>query len=198
MSSIHLKRIDRLRKDLQTDGFLIVSPVDLYYFSGLELSAGKLLITANEALLLVDGRYIETASQQSPVPVVLDGQKPFLDAILSVKTIGVDSEKMTIKAWQDLNQLAEGKFIPARGMVSKLRAIKGPEEIQCLKQAAELGSRGFDFVLNHLENGIQESALAFQLEIFWREQGAKGVAFEPIIALVPIVQNRTTVPEVTN
>lgn len=182
MSAIHLNRIDRFRSLLKADGFLITAPIDLYYFTGLELSAGKLLISVKEALLLVDGRYIETAGLMSPVPVILDGQKPFMDAIQGLKSIGVDSEKITLQGWQDLNQCAEGKFIPTRGLVSQLRAIKGPEEIQLLEQAAALGSKGFDFVLNQLEKGVRESAVAFQLEMFWREQGAKGVAFEPIIA----------------
>jgi Xaa-Pro aminopeptidase len=164
------------------DGFLVVSPIDLFYFTGLELSAGKLLISSQEALLLVDGRYIETAKQYSPVPVVLDGQMTFMDAIQRLKTIGVDSEKMTVQAWQDFNQMADKKFIPVQGLISRLRAIKDPEEITLLERAAALGSLGFDFVVSQLDQGVQENALAFQLEMFWREQGAKGVAFEPIIA----------------
>jgi Xaa-Pro aminopeptidase len=182
VSQIHINRIDRLRTKLTTEGFLVASPIDLYYFTGLELSAGKLLISAKDALLLVDGRYIETAQGQSPVQVALDGQKAFLDAIAPWKSIGVDSEKTTVQSWQDLNRLAERKFLPIQGLISRLRAIKGPEEIHLLEKAAALGSKGFDFVVGRLNEGVQESALAFELEMFWRKQGAKGVAFEPIIA----------------
>lgn len=177
-----MNRIDRLRNKLTTDGFLIASPIELYYFTGLELSAGKLLISAQEALLLVDGRYIETAQVQSPVPVILDGQKAFLDAIGPLKSIGVDSEKTTVQSWQDLNRLAEGRFLPVQGLISRLRAIKDPDEILLLEKAAALGSKGFDFVVGQLAEGVEERALAFALEMFWRKQGAKGVAFEPIIA----------------
>lgn len=180
-----MNRIDRLRKKLTVDAFLITSPIDLYYFTGLELSAGKLLISAQEALLLVDGRYIETAQAQSPVPVILDGQKAFSDAIAPLKRIGIDSDKTTVQTWQDLNRLVEGRFLPIQGLISQLRAIKGPEEIDLLEKAAALGSEGFDFVVGRLNEGVQESALAFELEMFWRGKGAKGVAFEPIIAFGP-------------
>ena len=41
---------------LQCDGLIIEHPTDLFYLTGINLSNGKLLVTQNNALLLVDGR----------------------------------------------------------------------------------------------------------------------------------------------
>ena len=64
-----LQRLQKLQAQLKT-ALLVEKSTDLLYLTGLQLSAGKLLVNPKEALLLVDGRYIETA-QQGPVAAAL-------------------------------------------------------------------------------------------------------------------------------
>src|SRR5262249_27372903 len=68
--------------------------------------------------------------------------------------------------------------------VKRQRMIKEPEEIELLRQAALLGAQGFDYVSSLLQEGVKESELALELEIFWKRAGGKAIGFDPIIAFV--------------
>ena len=62
-------RIDRLREVLKqenVDAILISSPENRRYLSGFSGSAGYLVISAEDAILATDFRYIEQAGRQSP------------------------------------------------------------------------------------------------------------------------------------
>lgn len=178
-------RLHRLQKKFKHNGYLIQNPIDLLYFSGLELSAGKLLVLQDKAWLIVDGRYLESAKEISPYPVLLDKPSLLLELIPSGSTIGIDSEKMILQQYLDLSEALKAgnvHLVPEKGVVSALRAIKDKAEIELLKKASELGSLGFDYVVDHLQLGRSEKEMADELERFWKERGAKGVAFDPIIA----------------
>lgn len=184
----YLKRISRLQEKFQQyqlDAFLITNLTDILYFTGLKLSAGKILATSHEVHLIVDGRYIELCKKNSPLPVLLSDEKVLWTLLDKVNRLGVDGEVLSHLSFLDLQKesLKQNiELIPLKGLVHSLRAIKDPSEIALLREAAELGSLGFDFVLNSLKQGISEEELSLDLEIYWRKKGAFGVSFEPIIA----------------
>lgn len=180
-----MDRIKKLQALLDVDALLVTSPLDLYYLTGQDVSAGKLFVTSKNAVFFVDGRYFESVSSLASLPVVLDTPTAFADLVSQYKVVAIDSAAMTVQAFLDLQ--LKGKqwgveFVPRKGWLTRLRSIKDKEEIELLRKAAELGSQGFDFVLTKIEEGVKEAELALELEWFWRKQGAKGVAFEPIIA----------------
>lgn len=167
------------------DAFLVTHPTDIYYLTGLQLSAGKILIKGVNAVLLVDGRYFELCQKQSPIPCKLYDEKIFWDFLNDVKTIGIDGENTQHQAFIDFEKECQDHacaVISTRGILTALRAIKDPLEIKRLKKAADLGSLGFDYLLDNLKEGVSEEELALGLEIFWRQKGAMGLSFEPIIA----------------
>jgi Xaa-Pro aminopeptidase len=176
-----ISRIEKLQKTLPVEAFLITNPIDLFYFTGLDLSTGKLLVKKSEATLFVDGRYIEAAIAKSPIPVILANEKTFLENLKGVSALGIDSETTSYQGFLDLEKL--GIVIkPLKGVISLLRAVKEFSEIELLKKAADLGSLGHDFVVSLLQEGVSEKDLAFELEYFWKKKGAEGVGFDPIIA----------------
>lgn len=185
MKECYKTRVINLQEKIQGDGYLIQNPIDLYYFTGLDLSAGKLLVMKNTVQLLVDGRYFETAKSLSPFSTQLDRKDLLLELIPSGSSIQIDSEKTSLQQYLDLvEQLGKKsiKVIGEKGAIASLRAIKDDDEIALLKSAAELGSIGYDYVLGCLRNGITEKEIADELELFWKKRGAKGAAFDPIIA----------------
>ncbi len=56
-------RISSLQSLSEDSALLIEDPIDLYYLTGLTLSTGQLWLSSKEALLLLDGRYIESAKK---------------------------------------------------------------------------------------------------------------------------------------
>lgn len=190
-----LERLRRLLASMPCDALLIEHPTNLFYLTGLELSAGKLLITPQEACLIVDGRYLERSSQQTLYPVLLLSKDSLKELIISytIHRLGFDKHQTTYHDYLSLTQLANTlisqsydlEIIPVESAVQQLRLIKDEEEIACLRDAARLGYQGYEFVVSLLREGITEADLAFQLEFFWKKRGASRLAFDSIIAFGP-------------
>jgi Xaa-Pro aminopeptidase len=169
-------RIKKFRSEIPC---LIEHPADLLYLTGMELSKGRLLLSAAEAILYVDGRYYERAKKQAPCSVLLwDEQKKIRE-----KRIGFDSATVSYDGFLALQKsLPHVEWIPVPNPIKKLRAIKDAHEIAALKKAAHLTARGIQKVAEQLREGVTEEELALEFEIFCRKNGASGLSFESIIA----------------
>jgi len=55
------------------DALLVEDPIDFYYLTGLDVSAGKVLVHCQGAHILVDARYAELCRKNAPFPVVDEG-----------------------------------------------------------------------------------------------------------------------------
>src|SRR5690242_11012188 len=71
-----LKRLQGALKKEKLDSCLIEQPLELFYFSGLKLSAGRLLVHSTDVLLLVDGRYLQMAQEKFAYKTALDHPEP--------------------------------------------------------------------------------------------------------------------------
>lgn len=202
----YLNRLDRLQKmlrDFSCDALLVDDLISIFYLTGLDLSAGKLLVHNQGAYLIVDSRYLELCRKASPMPV-LENKSSNLEELLTellsdakfsfIQALAFDRETTSYKDYQQLRASIDAvnakttikrDLIPLDNLVKQLRAIKDTGEINALREAARLGSQGFDFVCSILREGITEGEVAAELEIFWKRRGSKTVAFEPIIAFGP-------------
>lgn len=188
-----LKRLQAAMTRVPCDALVVEDKIDLYYLTGLELSAGKLLVHVRGAALFVDSRYLEVCQKQSPFPVVLSHANDLEEILLApelsfVHVLAFDSAT-SYKSYQELVKVAnvlvaKSKFslVPVDDLVKSVRAIKEPSEIDLLRKAATLGTKGFYFVSQILKEGISEEEVAKELEIFWRQNGGKRLGFDPIIA----------------
>jgi Xaa-Pro aminopeptidase len=57
--------------------------------------------------------------------------------------------------------------------VEELRRVKSPEEIECVKEAAELADRGYEFFAQVIEAGMAEYELVAEVEGFLKSNGAE-------------------------
>jgi Xaa-Pro aminopeptidase len=190
--SARLERLRILLQSLACDALVIEHPPNLLYLTGLELSTGKLIVTAKDACLIVDGRYYEKSCQQTVYPVLLLKENVLKNWIVDshIRRLGFDQNQTTYQAFLDLQQLAEKtktisytfEIIPLESPVQHLRLIKDSEEIVLLRKAAHLGYQGYECVVSLLREGVTESELAFELEFFWKKRGGSRLAFDSIIA----------------
>ncbi|NGX42149.1 MAG: Aminopeptidase YpdF [Chlamydiae bacterium] len=184
-----LKKLQNLLKEESCDALIVEDPINLYYLTGLHLSAGTLLATTQGSHLIVDSRYIEKCKKSSPFPVLLAENNATLTNLLSsselnfVKELAFDSGNTTYADFLKLQKETQKLNLrPLDNPVAKLRCIKDTSEIDLLRDAAKLGSEGFDFICTLLKEGITEEEVAIELEIFWRRRGGKKLGFDPIIA----------------
>jgi Xaa-Pro aminopeptidase len=66
--------------------------------------------------------------------------------------------------------------------LTKLRAIKQPEELQAIRQAIEVTVAAFDKVKTHVDKYKYEYEIEADFSHHFRNSGAKGHAYEPIVA----------------
>ncbi len=185
-------RLVRMRMKMLTlnvHALLIENPIDIFYLTGLILSAGQLLVSEHKATIILDGRYYEKGCQQILYSVILkepDVLKQWVEE-LSLSSLGFDADFMTYQAYVNLkSSLKQNKacpeLIPLNGPIQKIRMIKDQDEIVWMRQSAGLNMEGYQFILESLREGVTEKELALEVELFWRKKGAEKLAFDPIIA----------------
>ncbi|MFN0065142.1 MAG: M24 family metallopeptidase [Chlamydiales bacterium] len=182
---MRIEKLMTLVEQEKIDALVVDQVVDIYYLTGLDLSLGRLWVTPQGATLFVDGRYIEECRLHSPIPVELTqgyGEKStFFSSVKSKgKRLGFDTA-ISYESFRELEKL-EAKLVPLEAPVMQLRLYKEEEELEKLQRAADLGVRGFKHILEVLEEGISETELAIELEVFWKREGARHIGFDPIIA----------------
>jgi Xaa-Pro aminopeptidase len=169
---------------LDVDGCLIEHPTDLFYLTGIALSAGRLYITSKGSHLFVDGRYIQAAQENKKgFSVSLrdeEKEKSFLKK-KGVKTLGFDSVATSYDSAERLKNL-KVKLTPLPAPLFKLRMIKDKKERESLERSSALLWKGFLHLKKHLKVGVSEREVALAFEFFVKTNGATALSFPPIIA----------------
>jgi Xaa-Pro aminopeptidase len=205
-------RLARLRgrmAEANLDGFLVGAPVeDIFhtyaanrrYLSGFTGSTGWLLISADHAFIAVDFRYVEQAESECPQFSVFratGGVDKWLasvigEAALGGKRIGFEPSDITVAAFQAIKKAAEAmpeadrpKVLAAPTLVTEMRAIKEPAEIEALQRAVDVGDAAFTAVAQRIEPGWTERQVALEIESEARRLGAEGLSFPTIVAAGP-------------
>ena len=177
-------RIASLQLSLKEEALLIEDPIDLYYLTGLTLSTGQLWLFSKESLLLVDGRYIESA-KLAPCPSKLLSSKESKSFIErnQIKSLKFDGAKTTFDRVQILQKNHPDLLLISHPFATKeLRLIKEPSEIANLQKSADLLWEGFIYLKTLLCEGVSEKEVATKFTLFCLERGADSLSFDPIVA----------------
>ena len=196
-------RIAKLREimeKLELDAFLISQPENRQYLSGYtghdhppNDSAGYLLITDEQSLLLTDGRTFEQAERESPHYQVeriedrLAGTLARLLPAMKLARLAFEGNHLTYRNYEEVEAVlpADTTMVPTYDVVDNMRAVKEPNELEAIREAVELADRTFAHLLTLVTPGMTERELAWEVEAFLRKNGSEGVAFDPIVAAGP-------------
>ncbi len=74
------------------------------------------------------------------------------------------------------------KYVNASFIIDSLRQIKTNEEQALMKKASEVNDKAMDKLIPYLKNGLTEEELGEVLLKIYKDNGASGFSFEPIIA----------------
>jgi len=198
-------RIARLRDRLAAyplDALLVTKLANVRYLTGFTGSAALLLIAADDALFVTDGRYSEQSRDQLSAAGVAVGtggdvrieigltaaaQHARLAGMVAPGSrLGLEDHSVT---WADQRGFVETfagvELVPAGAMVEDLRRVKDAGEIDRIRRACAIGDEAFQALLPRLADGVTERQFALELEFAMRERGASGNSFDPIIAAGP-------------
>jgi Xaa-Pro aminopeptidase len=189
----HALRRDRARSlvlELELDALLVTHLPNVRYLTGFTGSSARLMLGAERAVLLVDGRYTEQASNEAPDVerrTTLEGfVEPAIElvAALGART-GFEREAVSFGEWERLRGAAgdDLELVPTDGVVEMLRQVKDEQERARIVAAQASADAAFDAVVlgGGLRSGVSERDIAIALESAMREAGADGAAFDPIV-----------------
>jgi Xaa-Pro aminopeptidase len=187
-----VERLTLLRKQLQEanrEAILVSNPVNVAYLSGFTGTAGTLLLTAQQAYLLTDFRYVEQAQQQAPAFEIIDiKNKPWqvtaeLLADNGCRALTVEADYLTVDTYQEIVAALEAVSVEAAASpVTPLRAVKTADEIKAIEKAQQLTDAAFKQILAYVKPGVRERDLALELEFMLRKGGAAALSFTMIVA----------------
>ena len=78
--------------------------------------------------------------------------------------------------------LPKARVVPAGPVLSHLRMLKEPEEIQCLREAARVADVGMAVAVAEIRPGVRETEVAGAMELAMRRAGAEGWASATYVA----------------
>lgn len=180
-----LSHIRNKLTEVGADALLITSPANVRYLSHFSSPEdGRVLVSADEAVLLTDGRYIDQAAQESQLPVeIFTGR--WLDHLkdkLGGQSLAVEADHLSYAAFEELREVLGATPVPSKDIVTALRLRKTPSEVDFIREAASLTDRAFTHILGYLRAGVREVDVALELERYLRAEGADKVAFDIIVA----------------
>lgn len=189
-----MRRVERLRRLMEEQGvpaIMVAKPENRTYLSGFDGTAGIALVTKTEALLLVDFRYTEQATQQAPqFQVIQTSPQPYETLVQvirerDIERVGFEADYLPFAQVQKLTEaLRPVELVPVES-IDRIRWVKDQEEQTRITRAVEIADSAFAHVLEYLRPGVTEQEIAIELEYFMRRQGATKPAFDTIVASGP-------------
>ena len=187
-------RRDRLRarlRDEKVDSLLVSSETNVSYLTGFTGDASTLLLTADRALVVTDGRYGEQLQRECPgleVHVRPVGQPMMLGVAevaekLGLSSLAFEAARVTVADHGTLREAASALDLRGvQGWVESLRIVKDDHEVAAIREAIAVAERAFHGLRAEIRPGRAEKDLADDLEARMRRLGADGPAFPPIVA----------------
>jgi len=188
------RKVSAAVKRAGAEALLVTQVADVRYLCGFTGSNAALIVRGSRLTMFTDGRYATQAKMEvdgADVVIVID--KPVAVAACEwavaegVKRCGFDAGVTTVGALEGLKAALPAKlrrsfFVAMRGLVAGLREVKDEIEQERMREAAALGCRLFDQVLELVVPGATEFEIALALEYMARSEGAEGMSFETIVA----------------
>ncbi|MBQ2848307.1 MAG: aminopeptidase P family protein [Clostridia bacterium] len=181
--------IKKLQMQLNVgEAFLVVSPENRRYLTGFASSDGYLLVTENEAVFLIDSRYIEAAQNEikecSEIVLLksFSEQMPEYIEKLGIKKVFTESEKLSVSEFMKMQKILPCECLAEKTdeAVNALRRTKCEEEKKKILEAQAIAEKAFDHILGFIKEGVTEREIALTLDFFMLRNGAECVSFETI------------------
>jgi Xaa-Pro aminopeptidase len=156
--------------------------VNLRYLTGMELTAGLLLVTEKKFHLFVDSRYAEKAKNLVRGMKIHDISL-LPDIFKKIRKCACEADDVTISRqsfWK--RKFPSTKFVHTVGLIDGFRRQKDSSELAKIRKAEKIAKEILRRVPSALRKGLTEARLARQLHMWSLELGADGLSFPPIVA----------------
>ncbi len=184
-------KIKWLRDQLKTQnlqGMIVSNPVNVRYLIGVE-AEGILLITLKENLFITDSRYTEAVNTVLTIEdeiLVVDkktlSKEEYAAFFMYCENVGFEENFVTYADYKEYLQTFRVNLMETEDIIEKQRSIKDEKEIQYIEKACEITDKCFEHLKKFIRIGMTEKEIAFEIEKFYKTNGADDVSFAPIVA----------------
>ena len=185
-------RLDRVRFEFAArdcDAMVVSSRSNVRWCTGFSGSFGQLLVTGDAAVLLTDSRYGERAcgelfavGSDAEVVVTDDVLAEGTTLLTDVRRVAFEADHLTWAEADDWSGSIDGEALATSLIVAEIRSVKDEAELARMQQAATIVDDVLADSRELLEPGTTESELALALDDGIRARGARGPAYETIVA----------------
>lgn len=186
-------RIERLHVIMEQRGveaLLIESEVNRLYLTRSRISKGILLVTGQEAVLLVDFRFWQQAKAEVRNCDVLQSQDSYKDALKLLRQWGcksyrIEKRRMTVTSYDMLSRCGDSAIsidkVGGDNLLDMMREIKDSEELEYFREAQRITDKTFAHIGNMIRPGVRESALKMELGNYMVKQGSENYSMNFIV-----------------
>lgn len=187
------QRLSAILAEAEIDLLLVTDLVNVRYLTGYTGSNGLAVVGAETRTFVTDFRYVEQSAEEvDPVferrqarQELTEGLEEFLPE--GPLRLGFESAHMSVREHARLRDDLPGRIelVGVEDLVERLRAVKDPEEVTRIQEAAKLADAALTEILTAGLAGRTERELAFELAVAMQRRGADGPAFDSVIAAGP-------------
>ncbi len=203
MAFKNIEKLYRVIEDRGLDAVVLVDPVNISYYTGVDVIADTLLLLHvsrdgvtelytpileyyrfRDLLKDIEVKAFSKTIKPSDAVVVEKSVGEILGDIGSrYERIGSDyrGSSLAITVKEKLN----GKLIDIGKDIERHRMIKESYEIECIKESIEATIKGIKALVDYIHEGVSETELAGVFEHRTRIEGSREQAFPPLVLFKP-------------
>ncbi|MDD5055012.1 MAG: Xaa-Pro peptidase family protein [Candidatus Peribacteraceae bacterium] len=177
-----IQRLQRILKRKKMRSFLVTSNVNLRYLTGVDCSAGCMVITPRYADLYLDPRYHAAASGRSIPGVRIERIDALRERLKNTGNIHIEGDLVTLtqlSRWK--KRYKNTKFVQTSGLIEELRRSKSVSELSNVKRACSITLSILKMMPRLLKSGMSERELSMKIEALALKLGAESMAFPTIV-----------------
>ena len=184
-----IKCLREKMKLLEIDGMIISNPINIEYITGV-YAEGTLIINDKDNIFITDARYIEDVNSTITISDEINvrdqaniPENEYISFFANCPRVGIEENYITYSKYQNLVRIYRLKeAVETNNLIEKMRTIKDDNEIAKIKRACEITDNCFTHLLEYIKVGMTERQIAFEIEKYFIENGANGLAFDTIVA----------------
>ena len=183
-----IKCLREKMKLLEIDGMIISNPINIEYITGV-YAEGTLIINDKDNIFITDARYIEDVNSTITISDEINvrdqaniPENEYISFFANCPRVGIEENYITYSKYQNLVRIYRLKeAVETNNLIEKMRTIKDDNEIAKIRRACEITDNCFTHLLEYIKVGMTERQIAFEIEKYFIENGANGLAFDTIV-----------------
>lgn len=184
-----IKCLREKMKLLEIDGMIISNPINIEYITGV-YAEGTLIINDKDNIFITDARYIEDVNSTITISDEINArdqanisENEYISFFANCPRVGIEENYISYSKYQNLVRIYRLKeAVETNNLIEKMRTIKDDNEIAKIRRACEITDNCFTHLLEYIKVGMTERQIAFEIEKYFIENGANGLAFDTIVA----------------